>query len=70
MNDRGLLVKKTLTVIDTRSGSDGPNLQLSNFSLLQDRETGLIELYLSRLGQREANLWHADCYRYIIDLPT
>jgi hypothetical protein len=43
---------------------------LSNFSLLQDRETGLVELYLSRLGQRKANLWHADCYRYIIDLPT
>ncbi len=70
VNDRGQLVKETLTVIDARSDTDGPGLQLSNFSMLQDRENGQVELYLSRLGQREANLWHADCYRYTIDLPS
>lgn len=69
VNDRGLLVKETLTVIDTRGDSDGPDLQLSNFSLLQDRETGRIELYLSRLGQRAAHPWHADCYRYLVEVP-
>ena len=70
VSDRGLLIKETLTVIDTRGAGDGPELQLSNFSMLQDRETGQTELYLSRLGQRAANLWHADCYRYIIDVPA
>jgi len=67
VNDRGLLIKDSLTTIDTREEGDGPELQLSNFAILQDRETGLIELYLSKLGQREHCIWHADCYRYFID---
>jgi hypothetical protein len=48
---------------------DGTGLRRMEHRTLQ-RETGLVELYLSRLGQREANLWHADCYRYNIDLPA
>lgn len=47
---------------------DGEQLQLSNFSLLLDRETGLIELYLVKLGQRKASTWRADCWRYFIDV--
>ncbi|MAE61858.1 MAG: hypothetical protein CMJ49_10950 [Planctomycetaceae bacterium] len=69
LNDHGLLIKDTLTVIDKREPQDSPELQLSNFAILQDRPTGLIELYLSKLGQRPNHLWHADCYRYLIDLP-
>ena len=34
----------------------------------QDRETGLLELYLSKIGQREGNIWWADCWRYFIDV--
>ena len=68
VDDRGLLVKETLTTIDTRGEGDGEQLQLSNFSLLQDRETGLIELYLSKLGQRPGHTWWADCWRYRIDV--
>lgn len=68
VNDRGLLVKETLTQIDTRSEDDSEKLQLSNFSILQDRETGLIELYLTKLGQREGYTWWADCWRYFIDI--
>ena len=68
VNDRGLLVKETLTTIATRGEGDGPQLQLSNFGILQDRETGLIELTLSKLGQREGNTWWADCWRYVIDV--
>jgi hypothetical protein len=68
VNDRGLLVKDTVTTIDTRRDGDSPTLQLSNFSVLQDRETGQIELYLARLGEREGSVWWADCWRYLIDV--
>ena len=65
---RGVLVRETLTTIDTRREGDSPELQLSNFHILEDRETGLIELYLSKIGQREGAIWWADCWRYFIDV--
>ncbi|MDF2724790.1 MAG: exo-alpha-sialidase [Paenibacillus sp.] len=68
INDRGLLMKETLTVIDKREEGDSELLQLSNFHILQDRETGRIELYLNKLGQRKEHTWWADCYRYFIDV--
>ncbi len=68
VDERGLLVKESLAIIDTRRDGDGEQLQLSNFSFLQDRDTGLIELYLSKHGQREDYPWQADCWRYLIDV--
>lgn len=68
VNERGLLVKDTLTTIDKREEGDAEALQLSNFSILQDRETGVIELTLAKLGQREGHTWWADSYRYFIDV--
>jgi len=68
VNDRGLLVKDTLATIDKREEGDSAALQLSNFCVLQDRETGLIELYLAKLGQREGHTWWADSYRYFINV--
>lgn len=47
----GLAVKDTLTVIDTRREGESAELQLSNFSLLEDRVTGAIRLTLAKLGQ-------------------
>ncbi|MFC1452975.1 hypothetical protein ACFLSJ_06475 [Verrucomicrobiota bacterium] len=66
VNERGLLVKDSLATIDKREEGDSEALQLSNFSFLQDRETGLIELTLAKLGQREGHTWWADTYRYFI----
>jgi hypothetical protein len=68
VNDRGLLSKGSLATVDKRGEGDSDKLQLSNFTLLQDRETGTLELYLSKLGQREGHTWWADCWRYFIDL--
>jgi len=68
VNERGLLIKETLTTIDTRGEGDGPRVQLSNFAILQDRETGAIELYLNKFEQRERHYWQADCWRYFIDV--
>jgi hypothetical protein len=68
VDDRGLLMKDTLTTIDKREEGDSDKLQLSNFSIIQDRETGMIEVYLAKLGQREGYTFWADTYRYFIDV--
>ena len=55
--------KSTVTVIDDRDPErDSEHVQLSNFSLLENRETQEMELYLTRLGERSggADVWTAD----------
>lgn len=62
-------VKDTVTVIDDRDPErDSEHVQLSNFSLFEDRETGDLELYLVRLGERGGgpDVWTADAYRYVL----
>ena len=64
------LRKDTVTVIDERDPEkDADSLQLTNFSLLEDRETQTVELYLTRLGQRGTgpDTWTADTFRYTVD---
>lgn len=61
--------KDTLTVIDDCDREhDSPRIQVSNFSLLEDRETGVIEMYMTRLGERASHWLHADAYKYSITL--
>jgi hypothetical protein len=62
------LKKATLTVIDDRNPEkDTDNLSLSNFSVFENRETGEMELYLTRYNER-ANVFAADAYKYTITL--
>ena len=59
--------KDTVTKIDDRDPQrDSEHLQLSNFSLLENRETHELELYLTRLGENGggADIWTADAYKY------
>ncbi len=63
------LIKESVTVIDDRAPAlDSAQLQLSNFNLLENRETHVVELYLTRIGERGGgkNIWDADTYRYLI----
>lgn len=63
------LKKETLTIIDDRHPElDSRHLQLSNFGLREDRENQLVELILTRLGERggRPKIWDADTYRYVI----
>ena len=63
------LKKGTVTIIDDRNPElDSKHLQLSNFGLLEDRESHLLELNLTRIGERGGGIkvWDADSYRYII----
>jgi hypothetical protein len=65
----GFLKRDTFTVIDDRDPEhDAEGMQLSNFGLLDDRETGTIELYVTRLGANPADRWQSDAYRYRIEL--
>lgn len=61
--------KNTLTVIDDRDPAhDSEFLQLSNFSLLEDRETKNMEIYLTRIGEAGggADNWTANAYKYTL----
>ncbi len=66
----GTAKKETYTVIDTRREGEGEKVQLSNFGILQDRETGRLEIRLTKYGQypdrsgRECEPWV-----YYITLP-
>ena len=64
-----LLKKETLTVIDTRREGETSKLQLSNFAVVEDRETGNFELYLAKLGQfDEARPFYGESWKYTIEL--
>ena len=65
----GHLIKKTLTVIDTKAENESEKLQLSNFSILEDRETGNIEILLSKLGQFDGHsVYDCECTKYTVIL--
>lgn len=50
----GTLKKDTLTMIDTRREGETWNMQLSNFWIMEDRETGKVEISLTKVGQFDA----------------
>ena len=65
----GFLKKDTFSIVDDRDpATESEKLQLSNFSLLDDRETGSIELYVTKLGADPDDHWHSDAYRYVIEV--
>jgi hypothetical protein len=64
-------IKDTLTVIDDRDPEkDSEHLQLSNFTLLEDRVNHNIEIYLTRLGENGGgkDIWTANAYKYTLIL--
>lgn len=58
--------KSSVTVIDDRAEGESEMIQLSNFSILEDRETHAIELYMNRLGADPKDFWTGDAYKYTI----
>lgn len=63
----GVPIKDTLTVIDTRQEDESEKIQLSNFCLLDDRETGNIEVFLTKVGKKDSND-HKGTWKYTIEL--
>ncbi len=67
--ETGVLKHDTLTVIDTRREGETESLQLSNFHVLQDRETGHIEVALFKNNQYDAKRpFYGEGWVYDIDL--
>lgn len=63
------LKRETYTVMDDRDQkTESESLQLSNFGLLEDRETKIIEFYLTKLGANGEDRWRSDAYRHIIEV--
>jgi hypothetical protein len=59
-------IKDTLTIIDNRDPKrDTQLVQLSNFALLENRETHDVEIYLTRLGENKIT-WSADACKYTL----
>ncbi|HBN82466.1 MAG TPA: hypothetical protein DDZ89_01345 [Clostridiales bacterium] len=65
---QGLLIKGTEVIIDDRDPEkDSVKLQLSNFTLLENKETMNLEIYLTRLGENDSDFWKSDAYKYTIE---
>jgi len=64
--DKIALKKKSITVIDTRKSNESEHLQLSNFSVYEDRETKHIVVTLARLFTHGIEDWTAPCILYRI----
>lgn len=63
------LRRETMLIVDDRRPTDAPGVQLSNFRFYQDRETGDVVLFMTRMGERDADDWRqADLYRYRLAL--
>ena len=67
----GVLKKETLTVIDTRREGESEQLQLSNFGIIEDRETLNFELTLCKLGQYDPKKpYFCEGWKYEIDVDA
>ncbi|MCY4111087.1 MAG: hypothetical protein OXF96_03985, partial [Chloroflexi bacterium] len=62
--------RDSLRLVDDRGPNEPEALQLSNFNILEDRETLDIEIYLTRLGEVADHFWQAAVYRYFFSPPT
>lgn len=70
----GTAKKESFTIIDTRREGEPEDIQLSNFNVLQNRESGKLEIMLTKFGQYGAMLdsdsvFRAEVWRYEITLP-
>jgi hypothetical protein len=71
---KAALKRETVTVIDDRSPGQSNRLQLSNFSVLENRRTGEIELKMGVIGAYEGrSVYTGDAYHYrlrLTELPN
>jgi len=66
---KAVLKRAGVSVIDDRRPDQQPAIQFSNFSLLENRETHVLELYLTPIGGEPGDWRNADCYRYTVAIP-
>lgn len=67
----GVAKKESFTVIDTRREGEPDRIQLSNFHLLEDRETKTIELTLVKYSQFENDKpFYGETWQYDIEVDS
>jgi len=62
--------RESLVMVDDRGEDEPEALQLSNFSVLENRETLDIEIYLTRIGENPEHFWQGAVYRYVFVPPA
>jgi len=65
---RAAIRRSSVTAIDDRQPHQPPELQFSNFSLLENRQTHAFELWLTQYGERQGNVFSA--YHYTLTLEA
>jgi len=67
VDEKTLALKKaTVTEIDTRQSGEGERLQLSNFWIIENRQTLDLEIYLTRLNEVPDETFTANAYKYTL----
>ncbi|MCX5660448.1 MAG: sialidase family protein [Planctomycetota bacterium] len=64
------VIKSSVQSLDDRREGEPEALQLSNFSVIENRETLNIEIYITLLGLNAQDFWGADVYRYVFSPPA
>lgn len=67
---RAAVRRHSLIVLDTRQPGEPSALQLSNFHVLQDRQSDAIEIYITLLGLNPDDFWRSGVYRYVFSPPN
>jgi hypothetical protein len=60
------IVRSSLETLDTKGRDDSADLKLSNFVLIENRETLDLEIYCTRLHALGNADWTSDVYRYTV----
>ena len=68
-DERVAVVRDSVLTVDDRGGDEPEALQLSNFSVLENRETLVIELFVTRLGEVPEHFWQGAVYKYVFSPP-
>ena len=66
----GLAIRNSKVLIDTRRTGESDKVQLSNFCILENKENGTLEIYLSKLGQFSGKpTYECETWKYTVYLP-
>jgi hypothetical protein len=68
--ERAAVVRESVVVIADRRPDEPEGLALSNFGLLENRETLDLEIYITHQGGTQDHPWHAPVYRYVFSPPV
>ena len=69
--ETGLAIRESTVLIDTRKTGESEKVQLSNFCILENREAGTLEIYLSKLGQFSGKpTYECETWKYTVYLNT